>query len=277
MIWDKQKKMPDEKLSSFRPRHEMKFVIPDQIVGDVQDYVSTFCRPDPMGAGFPAQYKVTTLQLDSPDLSLHRAKSLEQLNRFKLRIRSYGEQEGDAPVFVEIKRKYDQIVCKSRAKLAAESYVDDLVLSLESDQLSGRGSEGSSVVWIEFVRLSKAIGAVPVMRVRYDRECWVGESDPGARVTFDRNLEYQSASNYLVFDNSSYWRTVPIGRNERQGQNVILELKSGLEVPRWMLEIVRHFGLRRTGYCKYSEAVLLESKFCGRDTFSQSGFRSRAS
>ncbi len=274
MIWDANVSESTEPLSSFRPRHEMKFLIPESLASPIRDYVSSFCKPDPMGVGNPSRYKVTTLQLDSADLTLHRAKSLEQLNRFKLRVRSYGESKDFAPVFVEIKRKLNQIVCKSRAKLDPRSYAAELKSSVEGESLAECATWKDRDVCAEFVRLSKGIGAVPVMRVRYDRECWIGDLDTSVRITLDQNLEYQPATDYMVFNDTDFWRSVPIGNGAGGRPKMVLELKSGLEVPCWMLELVRHFGLRRTGYCKYSEAVYLESKFSGLDTLAQSGFRS---
>lgn len=259
--------------SSFRPRHEMKFLIPFQSVAAVRDYASSFCIPDPMSKGNPPSYKVTTLQLDSPDLSLHFAKDRELKNRFKLRVRSYGDANGDCPAFIEIKRKFDNIVSKSRVKLSRKTYVEDLALSLTQGKSPKLSCESDRDTFLEFMRLCRAIDAGPVLRIRYDRECWVGLKDSSVRITFDRNLEYQSASDFNIFNERAPWLKAETSKKVEGTSPIILELKSGLQIPDWVIGMIRYFRLTRTGFCKYSEAVNLESSFKGRSQFSMTGFR----
>jgi len=51
---------------------------------------------------------------------------------------------------------------------------------------------------------------------------------------------------------------------------VVLELKTLSSAPCWMIELVKQFGLVRTGNCKYSTAIGLESLF--RGTPAQPGY-----
>ena len=261
--------------SSFRPRHEMKFLIPASILESVRDYTACFCKPDPMSLGYPPQYSVTTLQLDSPDLSLNFAKERELKNRFKLRIRSYGEPEEDCPIFIEIKRKFENIVSKSRAKLDRKTYLGVLEDSFQNKTAPSFENPGDRDAYFEFIRLVQAIDAGPVLRIRYDRECWVGIEDKSVRITMDTRLAYQPASSLKVFDETAVWRRADVASVMKGAPaSVILELKSGLQIPDWVIRMVRHFSLQRIGFCKYTEAVKLESTFGGCSPFAQSGFKS---
>ncbi|MCH6258424.1 polyphosphate polymerase domain-containing protein [Puniceicoccaceae bacterium K14] len=253
----------------------MKFLIPGDMVESVRHYITGFCVPDPMSEGSPPSYKVTTLQLDSPDLSLHFAKSRELKNRFKLRVRSYGEADGTCPVFIEIKRKFEHIVSKSRAKLDRENYVEVLDRALSKCESPDFDNKKDKDTFAEFIRLSRAMDAGPVMRIRYNRECWVGVEDTSVRITLDTRLEYQSTSNLQVFNDADPWLRADVASSMKGVPSaVILELKSGLKIPDWIISVVRHFRLQRTGYCKYSEAVNLESTFGGNKRFAMTGFRS---
>ena len=85
-------------------RHEAKYIIhPDQMPA-IRDFIRPFCVADDNAEGGLPEYLVTTLQLDTPDLALYYAKERETLNRFKLRVRTYGT-DGDCPVFLEINAK----------------------------------------------------------------------------------------------------------------------------------------------------------------------------
>ena len=253
----------------------MKFLIPASLVESVRDYTSSFCKPDPMSLGFPPRYSVTTLQLDSPDLSLNFAKERELKNRFKLRIRSYGEPKDGCPVFIEIKRKFDNIVSKSRAKLDRSSYLNILEESMNHRRAPWFEKAKDRDAYLEFIRLAHAIDAGPVLRIRYDRECWVGIEDKSVRITLDTRLAYQPASSLKVFDEAAIWRRADVASVMKGSpSSVILELKSGLQIPHWIIGMVKHFRLQRIGFCKYTEAVKLESSFGGSNRFAQSGFKS---
>ena len=71
-------------------RHEAKYVIPVEMIAEIREFIRPFCEADSHSQGDPPHYTITTLQLDSPQFSLHYAKSNEALNRFKLRVRTYG-------------------------------------------------------------------------------------------------------------------------------------------------------------------------------------------
>jgi hypothetical protein len=98
-------------------RHEAKYIIHPGQMAAIREFIRPFCVPDENARdghnGLP-EYLVTTLQLDSPDLALFHAKEHEALNRFKLRVRTYGT-DGQCPVFLEVKRKIKGIIVKSRA------------------------------------------------------------------------------------------------------------------------------------------------------------------
>jgi len=49
----------------------------------------------------------------------------------------------------------------------------------------------------------------------------------------------------------------------RAFSGVILELKTYSDAPQWMSELTERFSLSRTGFCKYSTAMRLESLFYG--------------
>ena len=108
--------------------------------------------------------------------------------------------------------------------------------------------------------------------IQYERESYMGRLESYARVTLDTKIRYQMTSSYDFSGvNEGRWRLIdtPTGLcTDYPG--FILELKSKMDIPRWMLEMVRHFDLVRVGFCKYSAALRLESINAGYQ-YSDSG------
>jgi len=244
-------------------RHEAKYIIPRSLVREIVGFIKPFCDPDPNGVGEPPEYVITTLQLDSPGFSLHRAKEWEALNRFKLRVRTYGEP-GDSPVFLEVKQKTRGIIVKSRTAIPFHDWGEYLVRNLSRSPTFRSRKEQDG--FLQFVRLAREIAAEPVALIRYVRESYFSRLDHYARVTFDRKLEYQPTSSWDSWGRGGRW--LPMDSTMAQNKShsfsgVVLELKTLSDAPQWMMDLIQHFDLERTGNCKYSTAVWLESLFRG--------------
>lgn len=244
-------------------RHEAKYVIPRDLVPQIVDFIRPFCEPDPHAKGVPPEYVVTTLQLDTPDFALHYAKEREASNRFKLRVRTYGKP-GEAPVFLEVKKKLRGVIIKSRTRIPFDDWGPELLF----DPMCPLSFTSSKEEWgfMEFKRLVRDIGARPVLWIRYTRESYFSRDDEYARVSFDRRLLYQPTASWDNWGRGGRW--IPVDSTLAQRKNfpfsgVVMELKTLSNVPRWMIDLVRHFALERTGNCKYCNAVWQESLFVG--------------
>lgn len=244
-------------------RYEAKYIIPRRLIPEIREFIRPFCQPDPHCKGDPPEYSITTLQLDSPSLALHRAKYDEALYRFKLRIRTYGEP-GSAPVFLEVKKKFRQTIIKARCVLPYHLYSADIFTKPVIDlPFKGRKDE---LGFLEFRRLVHEIGAKPVLLIRYIREAYFGVMDHYARVSFDRNLQYQPTDLWTGFGKDRRWLCMDASSTQQKNNEfsgVVMELKTLSDAPQWMLDLVTEFDLVRTGNCKYSCALWMESLFRG--------------
>ncbi len=245
-------------------RHEAKYVIPRGLVAEIREFIRPFCEPDPHCSGDPPEYVITTLQLDSPTMALHYAKENEAVNRFKLRVRTYGDPVGNAPVFMEVKRKIRGTIVKSRTMVPFDAWNRGLVMNPMVDLHFKSPKE--ELGFLEFKRLVMEIGARPAVLVRYTRESYFGKYEHYARVTFDRRLLYQPTTSWDSWGRGGRW--IPMDSILAQNKQFafsgfVLELKTLSDAPQWMVDLVMHFGLARTGNCKYSTAVWLESIFRG--------------
>jgi len=236
-------------------------VSPEQ-VPEIRRFIRPFVYRDEHTIGDIPEYLVTTLQLDASNATLHFAKERKAITRFKLRIRTYGTGN-ECPYFLEIKRKINIMILKSRAVLQPKDYSKENILQPTS--IIPFANEAENMNYLEFVRLVREIGARPFAYVNYVRESYKGISERYARVTIDRRLRYRPARGSWTFPcQSARWYSMDTQTSlcrEYPGQ--ILELKAETEFPEWMAEMVERFDLVNTGFCKYSAAMRLESLFRG--------------
>ncbi len=258
---------PKARFREFYPgRYEFKYVLPRQMIPRVREYIQPHCEVDPNCSGDPPEYVITTLQLDSPGLSLHYAKLWDFIDRFKLRVRTY-EPIGSAPVFLEVKAKFRTTVVKYRSRIPFENwgahlFKDELIRGIHFKE--SKESEN----FFQFLRLVKQIGARPVMLIRYTRESYFGKNDHYSRLTLDRRLQYQQTRSWDSWGRDGCWRsldkTVDQTRRHDQEYNysgVVMELKTLSDVPAWMSNLVHDLDLGRQGHCKFSNSIWAESMF----------------
>jgi SPX domain protein involved in polyphosphate accumulation len=261
---------PPSKHSAFNRtlhRYETKYIIPKEMVPKIRELILPFCEPDPNGTGTPPSYINNTLQLDSPGLSLHYAKLWDFVNRFKLRVRTYGDPVGEFPVFLEVKAKDRNTILKQRCQIPFHRWGEHLFQDgIIKDVPFKTAKEADS--FYQFLRLAKQIGARPVMLIRYRRESYFGKIDDYSRVTFDSELQYQQTYDWNAWGAGGGWRALdnPMMQTRRHDKElnfsgVVLELKALQNVPQWMQDLVTRFDLWRVGHCKYSNAVWAESMF----------------
>lgn len=244
-------------------RFESKYVIPRSLVPEIRKFVRPFCIPDPNTKGDPPEYVITTLQLDTPTLQLHHAKEWEADARFKLRVRTYGEI-GTAPVFAEIKAKFERTIVKTRAMVPFKEWTPELIYGTRVPNIFKNDKQ--MLDFLHFKRVVWETASRPEELVRYTRESYIGVVDQYARITFDRKLQYQKTSSWNDFGRSGVWRSMD--SQVAQGfhlpySGTILEVKTLIYVPEWVQELVQRFNLEQHGNCKYSTGIWRDGAFAG--------------
>ncbi len=242
-------------------RFESKYLIPRELIPELRRFIAPFTAPDPHGRGSPPEYTITTLQLDTPQLAFHHAKEWEAVDRFKLRVRTYGEP-GSSPVFTEIKAKYRDTIVKTRAQIPFSAWRRELVFAPGLPRIFK--SEKQEIDFLKFKLLTQQTGAEPALLVRYIRESYVGTLDHYLRVTFDRALEYQATRSWTDFGRSGLWRCMDSAEAQAQERSqTVLEIKTLYETPLWVVDLVERFQLKKGGNCKYSTGIWREGLFRG--------------
>lgn len=230
---------------TFANRHECKFVVPEAVAARVLQRVGPFVVPDPHAAVRPDHtYPIASLYLDTPDDGLRHETLDGRSERYKLRVRCYGDGPSD-PAFLEIKSRHDRVVHKQRCAIPRHQ----LEPVLHGD-LSGLTSLPASAnpALREFLRRMLLRAAAPRCIVRYRRQAYMGRSDGEVRVTVDRQLSVLPTRSPLLCLQHSDFQAVPV-------DGVVLELKFTERSPGWLTETVRALGLRRRSFSKYATCV----------------------
>lgn len=246
-------------------RYELKYWVPDELSGEMARFIEPFCELDPNSAEDPLrQYVITSLYLDSPRYSLFQDAAGDAMDRYKLRIRTYGALS-DGPITTEVKRKVKNVVVKSRAFLDRDQY--PRLFEDPSEEAPRFRSPEEERYYNDFVLRMTWRHAVPRSLVRYTREAWESTVDEYVRVTFDRKVQYQPSMGWDLSGDPMAWMSLDGARQNGLGAYCCIEIKCESIFPVWLQDFVVSFDLTRNSYSKYGRAVAfqLEERYAGED------------
>lgn len=235
---ERQEKLSDRTL---RCRHELKYGISESKVAAIEQFIKPYlhldhyCKLQPSGV-----YPIVSLYLDSDDFRLFRQTLEGQKNRFKLRVRSYTDKV-DYPRFFEIKRRMNSIIMKSRARVMHDDVAKVLCGLYIPD-----GSDEETLR--QFQLYAVGINARPVMRIRYMRRAYEGDSENRIRITFDSELAYCAGNEPEVRFEGRRWQRYNL-------RGAILEIKFTGRFPVWLSQMARYFDLSQQSVSKYVSSI----------------------
>lgn len=228
-------------------RYEAKYLVSETQAAEIRRICVDHLPPDPYASHGPGcEYPITSLYLDSRSRVLLRDTIEKRVSRYKLRLRTYNERQESwegQPAFVEIKRKKDGVVHKTRARVTPEMV--ESVLWEQASLLNGNGIHDAGTVRNvnEFLQLRSRIGALPVGGTSYAREAYEGVSADRIRVTLDRDLHYGLLAGPGNGETTTWWPVNPGG--------VVLEIKFTNSYPFWVANMLGRVEVLRRGVCKY--------------------------
>jgi hypothetical protein len=231
-------------------RYELKYIIDERCAGHVRDYIRSYLVPDEHAdpeAG--SSYPVHSLYLDSPALALFRSTVDGLKNRFKLRIRFYDDDPAH-PVFVEIKRRLSDVICKERAgvhRVAMKPLLRGMQPSASS-LIDSPDRHKAAAALQTFCRTGARLAARGCVYISYQREAYVSPDTDQIRVTFDRCITVARYCPKVIF-------AVPKTTTPVDMSGVVLEMKFTERFPNWMRQMVHALNLVRSPSAKYVAGV----------------------
>jgi len=219
-------------------RFENKYALSRSAATQVVEYVRSILSPD-RGVDRPQQ--ITSLYLETPDLTFYQWHNDRRIDRFKLRIRGYG-QPPSGNVWVEIKRKSGELVRKRRAEVAL-SKLDQVLAGVVPPDCSALR---------EILSVYGDFDARPKVLVRCVRTAFRDHNTYGeVAVTEDREIVCQAASSYDLVGNPQAWRPIALPHES----STIVEFKYVNCPPAWMASLMSELVKDRVRFSKYATAM----------------------
>lgn len=241
-------------------RKEVKYRLNPVQVRETKQALGAYMAPDEYG-----QTSITSVYYDTPNRDMI-SRSLEKpAYKEKLRLRTYGPRNANAPVFVELKKKHEGIVYKRR--IAASGSAAQLLMvgvpyeraisrhpladeAFEADSRSARNLQIAE----EIAACVRRNGPVfPSMAILVERVAWAplldarGAEAEGVRITFDERIRYRD-----LFESTGKRASVPL----LAVGEAIMEAKVPGAYPLWLVRALNGSGAYPTSFSKYGEAYL---------------------
>ncbi len=236
-------------------RYELKYWVPTALTSAVIDFARPYLVLDPFNVrmGLERQFN-TTLYLETPRLDAYWSHVDAAADRYKLRVRGYGEvPEGLA--FFETKRKINSITVKTRTAVAMSDVAP--LLDGTYDALPARLAPDERRHLENFLYRRTMTDARPCVLVRAHRESYcTPDLREDVRLTFDREICFQPARGTSLHGDPRAW--VPIdgeAQHGHRGAHTMIELKFPRLAPLWMSRLIDRLDMWRVGYSKYIAAV----------------------
>lgn len=211
-------------------RYEKKYIIPEELYEAFLGKLSEKMTQDHYGL-----HTICNIYYDTPDHLLIRRSMERHPYKEKLRLRSYGVPQTDGTVFLEIKKKYRQIVNKRRVQMSlseAYEYVD-------SDQRE----DSDNIILNEINFLLNRYDLMKSVYIAYDRIAFFGNDDNGFRVTIDKNIRYRFED--LELEKGDH------GTHLLPKGYYLMECKFLGAAPLWFSNLLSEMNLYNTSFSKY--------------------------
>lgn len=231
-------------------RYELKYLMTEEQAARLHRVMAAHMRPDEYGRS-----RVGSIYFDTENHLLIRRSIERPVYKEKLRIRYYGDRTAPSQIFLELKKKYDHVVYKRR-------------LTVEEFLTAGNQEQITREIRY-FTELYRGLG--PAAHISCDREAWYDRDDPDFRMTFDRDIRYKEYERMSFSemaagtDTQNAWRAVPDGSIWPAGYflpsgagrailpegTVLLEVKTAMGLPEWLLAFLDEEKIYKQRFSKY--------------------------
>ena len=221
--------MNKEAIISVMKRYELKFHLSREQVLYFQRAISKYMKIDKYGIT-----TISSIYYDTPNYRLINRSIEKPLFKEKIRLRKYGNSNDKSPLFLEIKRKNEQIVYKGRIVTDKSSVHDFFFLDQDFGLKAFKDNYGELVAKYLII---------------YDRTSYY-QDNSDLRVTLDMNPRYRVDN--LEFKDLN--NATPLLEKDE----AILEVKVQHSIPLWLVEILTKGKIYQTSFSKVGTAHVRE-------------------
>lgn len=241
-------------------RSEIKYLVPDTKINELRNAIAPLVRIDKHGTDYiNTGYTVRSIYLDTPKFLYYKEKIDGLKNRKKLRVRAYNLQKSNGVVFLEIKRKIESRIAKSRSTTSFENlnHIFNREQAAHLNTLVKAGEKNLSVTNSFLFHVYQS-NLQCVNLVVYEREAFEGKINPTLRITFDKNLRSKLTSELSGLYSEQNMTAILPG-------HFILEIKYNHAFPSWLTPILSKFRLQKEALSKYCMSLEECTGFKGED------------
>ncbi len=213
-------------------RYEIKYLLTSEQKNRLRILMDRYMVPDEWGPS-----TVCNVYYDTPSRLLVRRSAEHPDYKEKVRVRSYGIAKPDAPLFVELKKKYDGVVYKRRCTMDVQR---------ATDLLAGKGDPQTQIERELDFTCKRYGGLEPAFFIAYDREAFYARDDHEFRMTFDRRIRTRNTDLRLdLTDEADQYLDDDL---------TLLEVKAGGAIPLWLVKFFSAEGIRKVSFSKVGMA-----------------------
>ena len=215
-------------------RYELKYLLTQS-----QKAALLACMDPHMALDQYGRVLIRNLYYDTDNYRMIRRSIEKPAYKEKLRIRSYGPAAPGEKVFVELKKKYDDVVYKRRLSTTEPVALDWLAGNSPCPVDSQIGRE------ITYARdFYETLH--PVLFLAYEREAYYAKDGSDFRVTFDDHI--------LCSQDELSLSAKVQGLSLLDEDYVLMELKCSGGLPLWMVQHLSRERIYKTSFSKYGTA-----------------------
>ncbi|MCM1048155.1 MAG: polyphosphate polymerase domain-containing protein [Clostridiales bacterium] len=214
-------------------RYEIKYIITRQQKEAVLEAMAPHMRLDNFG-----HTVIRNIYFDTDNYRLVRNSIEKPIYKEKLRIRSYKRVGPQGEVFIEIKKKFDDVVYKRREELTYE----EASKWLTEGRFPKKTQIGAEIdYFFEFYST-----LLPRVFLSYERDAFYSLDRSDFRITFDENVLARNDELSLAAD---------IGGDKLvDDDKVLMEIKTSDSIPLWLAQTLAKEKIYKTSFSKYGTA-----------------------
>ena len=227
-------------------RREIKYLLSDDDKNSLLAIIENYMDRDPYNLNGQT-YKICNLYLDT-EADEHIRKSLEKpVFKEKIRLRSYGTVPLDATVYLESKKKFEDLVNKRRTAFT----LSDAYKYFESGSITDNPKMNHQVM-SEIDYIMKYYKLQPKVFIAYDRLAFFEKNNSDFRITIDTNLQARRTD--LRLDSPVYGEELlPPGK-------WLMEAKAFKAFPLWFVHFLSERKIYNSSFSKYGTEYTLYKK-----------------
>ena len=212
-------------------RYEKKYMLNEELTDKLMPIIEENMLPDAYG-----KYDLSSVYFDTDDFALVRNSIEKPVYKEKMRLRSYGIPTENDTVFLELKKKYNDVVYKRRADMK-------LCEAFEYLKTGKYPESADKQIMNEIDWFIKFYSPSPKAFIAYSRTAFFGKDDPNFRLTFDRNIRWRGTQ---LDPSKGDWGTLLIPK-----ECVLMEVKISGAMPMWLSRALSELKIFPTSFSKY--------------------------